>query len=84
MTPVLVGVALALAVLLGVAWARQARAAFEERLPPISDAEFLAHCRPGTDPAVALKVRRMVAEYFAIEYARVHPSTSFVEDIGAD
>lgn len=60
------------------------RAAFEKRFPPISDAEFLARCPPGTDPAVALKVRRIVAKHFAIEYERVYPSTSFIEDLGFD
>ena len=64
--------------------AARSRAAFEERFPPISDAEFLARCSPGVDPKVALKVRAIVAEHFAIEYARVHPSMTFVEDIGAD
>ncbi len=59
-------------------------AAFKERFPPISDAEFLARCRPGVNREVALKVRRIVAEYFAIEYERVHPSMTFIEDIGAD
>jgi hypothetical protein len=57
---------------------------FEERFPPLSDAEFVARCQPGTNPEVALKVRRIVAEHFAVEYARVHPSTTFIEDIGAD
>jgi hypothetical protein len=33
---------------------------------------------------VALTVRRMVAAHFAVEYERVHPSTGFVEDLGAD
>ena len=85
MTPVLFGVALFAALLVAALWARHAaREAFEERFPPISDAEFLARLPPGTDPAVALKVRRMVAEYFAIEYSRVHPSMRFVDDIGAD
>ena len=62
----------------------RARLQFEERFPPISDAEFLARCRPGTNPEVARTVRRIVAEHFAIEYARVHPSMTFIEDIGAD
>ncbi|WP_439620647.1 hypothetical protein [Gemmata sp.] len=59
-------------------------AAFRERFPPISDAEFLARCRPGTDPEVALKVRRIVAEHFAVEYERIHPETRFIADLGAD
>lgn len=69
MIPIVAGVALA--VLVGVVWALRARAAYEERFPPISDAVFLAGCRPGTAPVVALKVRRIVADHFAIEYARV-------------
>jgi hypothetical protein len=60
------------------------RAAFAEKFPPISDAEFLARCRPGTDPAVALKVRRIIAEHLAVEYERVYPSSRFVDDLGAE
>jgi hypothetical protein len=63
---------------------RWQRAAFERKFPPISDDEFLARCTPGTSPAVALKVRRIIAEFLAVDYERVHPSMSFVEDIGAD
>ncbi|VTT97983.1 Uncharacterized protein OS=Pirellula staleyi (strain ATCC 27377 / DSM 6068 / ICPB 4128) GN=Psta_3621 PE=4 SV=1 [Gemmataceae bacterium] len=59
-------------------------AAFREHFPPISDAEFLARCKPGTNPEVALKVRRIVADHFAVEYERIHPDTSFVDDLGAD
>ena len=57
---------------------------FKERFPPISDAEFLARCPPGTKPEVALMVRRIVAEHFVIEYDRVDPSMNFIEDVGAD
>jgi hypothetical protein len=47
---------------LAVVWqGREAAASFkprfERRFPPISDAEFVARCTPGTDPAVALMVR---------------------------
>ena len=35
--------------------------ALRERFPPLTDAEFLALCPPGTKPAVALKVRAIVA-----------------------
>jgi hypothetical protein len=72
------------AVVLGVVFVRGGQAAFNERFPPISDAEFLAKCKPGTNPEVALKVRRMVAEYFAVAYDRVAPEMTFIEDIGAD
>ena len=75
---------LIIAVLIIMAMAKRSRDAFNERFPPISDAEFLARCRPGTSPQVALKVRRLVAEHLAIEYERVYPSTDFVEDLGAD
>lgn len=84
MTTALAGVAVIVTVLAWGVWAKQSREAFEERFPPISDAEFLALLPPGTAPEVALKVREMVAEHFAIEYSRVHPSMSFVDDIGAD
>jgi hypothetical protein len=79
--PILVGLSvLLLFVLVGVVASIRRRADF----PPISDAEFMARCRPGTSPEVALKVRRIVADALAVEYDRVHPSTNFVEDIGAD
>lgn len=58
--------------------------ALRERFPALTDAEFLALCPPGTNPAVALKVREICAEYFAVDYERVHPSMTFVEDLGAD
>jgi hypothetical protein len=64
--------------------AKRLREAFEERFPPISDAEFLSRCTPGTNPKVALKVRRIVADSLGIEYGRVYPSSRFVEDLGAD
>jgi hypothetical protein len=85
MIPFFVGTAfLLVAVLFCIALAVRSRLAFEEKYPPISDAEFLARCSPGVNPEVALKVRMMVAEYFGIPYERVHPSMSFIEDIGAD
>jgi hypothetical protein len=64
--------------------AMRSRADFDAKFPPISDAEFLARCSPGVNPEVALKVRRIVAEHFAIEYECVYPSMTFIEDIGAD
>jgi hypothetical protein len=83
MTPMLICVAILFAVLVCVASVKHCDD-FKERFPPISDAEFLALCPPGTNPEVALKVRRIVADHFAIEYERVYPSTRFIEDIGAD
>jgi hypothetical protein len=84
MISILTCLAVLVVVTIGVAMANRSRADFEERFPPISDEEFLARCRPGTDPKVALKVRQIVAEYFAIEYERVHPSMTFGGDLGAD
>lgn len=60
------------------------RIAFELRFPPISDAEFLALCAPGTKPHIALRVRRIVADHLGVDYSRVYPSSRFVEDLGAD
>ncbi len=57
---------------------------FESRFPPISDEEFLARCGPGTDPEIALGVRRIVSEKLCIEYERIHPDASFIDDLGAD
>jgi hypothetical protein len=85
MVEVLVGAAIVLAAVPAVAeWMRRKHAAFQERFPAISDADFLARFRPGIDPVVALGIRRLVAKHFAIEYARVHPAMTFIGDIGAD
>lgn len=84
MTPILVGVAVVILILVLVVVPVKRARDFAERFPPISDAEFLARCPPGTSPAVALKVRKIVAEHFGVEYDRVHPSASFVEDLGAE
>lgn len=62
-------------------WHQQA---FNERFPPISDEEFVARCRPGTNPTIALKVRAIVADQLGVEYARIYPSSRFVQDLGAD
>jgi len=62
-------------------WERRRRADFERRFPPISDAEFMQRCLPGTSPAVALKVRRIVADQLGVEYERIYPSSSFVNDL---
>jgi Na+-transporting methylmalonyl-CoA/oxaloacetate decarboxylase gamma subunit len=72
---VLILLAFLVVVLAGVA----RRADFADRFPSISDAEFVARCRPGTTPAVALAVRRIVARNLGIDYARVHPDMSFVD-----
>jgi hypothetical protein len=83
MTPILVSLAVLTTFCVIAMVASRNRAAFEERFPPISDAEFLARCSPGVDPKVALKIREIVAEYFGIDYERVHPSMRFVDDLDA-
>ncbi len=74
---------LAIAVIVTRLWmlARRDGLSFAERFPPISDDEFVARCTPGTSREVALKVRRMVAEFSGIEYERVHPSLDFIWDL---
>ena len=58
------------------------REAFNELWQPITEEEFMAACPPGTDRAVALRVRAIVAEQLGVEYARLHPAMRFVEDLG--
>jgi hypothetical protein len=71
-------------VLIGCAFsAKRRREAFEERFPPLSDAEFIARCPPGTDPGIALRVRGVLAECFAIDEERIYPSARLVEDLDA-
>ena len=62
-------------------WAKRRRIAFEEHFPPISDNEFVTRCTPGTDPVVALQVRRILADCLYVEYERIYPSSRFVEDL---
>jgi hypothetical protein len=76
----LCGAVVAVVVIVCVAeWRTRRR--FNERFPPISDAEFLARCKPGTNPEVALKVRRVIADALGIEYDRVHPDARLVADL---
>jgi hypothetical protein len=56
---------------------------FNRKFPLISDKEFLARSSPGTNPIVALAVRRAISDSLGIEYARIHPSASLVNDYGA-
>lgn len=71
-------------VLIAFVWNKRGQAAFEARFPPISDAEFMARCRPETDADVALRVRAIVADCLSVEYERIYPSSRFVEDLGVD
>jgi hypothetical protein len=63
---------------------KERRKQFEAKFTPISDEEFMALCKPGTDPKIALKVRRIVAENLGVEYDRIYPSARFLEDLGAE
>jgi hypothetical protein len=60
--------------------ARHAKA-FNEKYPPISDEEFLARCTPGTNPCIALRVRRVLSESLGVEYERIYPESRLVEDL---
>lgn len=51
---------------------------------PMSDEEFIVACGPGTDPEVALGVRRIVSEKLSIPYEEIYPSHRFIEDLKAD
>jgi hypothetical protein len=84
MTAFLIFAAFVLTVLVCIVVTKRNRDAFKKRFPPISDAEFLALCPPETNPEVALKVRRIISEHFAIDYECIHPSARFIEDFGVD
>jgi hypothetical protein len=73
-----------MAVVACVIHAKRQHESFKQRFPPISDAEFVARCGPKTNPNVALRVRRIVADQLAVDYDRIYPSSRFVEDLGAD
>ena len=73
-----------LLILVGIVVTKHQHDLFAERFPPISDAEFVIRCGPGTNPDIALSVRRIVSEQLGVEYDRIHPSCRFVEDLGCD
>lgn len=60
------------------------RKKYESRFPSISDDKFVELCGPGTNRDVALRVRRIVADQLGVEYDRIHPASSFVNDLGCD
>lgn len=64
--------------------ARRRAKVFKKQFPPISNEEFLARCTPGTNPYIALKVRRVLSESLGVEYERIYPESRLVEDLGAD
>lgn len=57
---------------------------FNERFSPIDDDEFMRRCAPGVSRDVALRVRRIISNSLGIEYERIHPEQSFVNDLDAD
>jgi hypothetical protein len=63
--------------------AKRWRECFNSRFPPISDAEFIARCSPGTDPEVALRVRQVIAESIGVECERIYPSSRLIQDLDA-
>jgi hypothetical protein len=75
---------IALSLLAAVAWSCEAkgRRQFASRFPPISDDEFVELCGPGTNREVALRVRRIVADQLGVDHDRIHPSSSFANDLG--
>jgi hypothetical protein len=80
----ILGAALLLIVLGLCACERRRNRVFQERFPPMSDEEFVRACGPGTNPDIALRVRRIVSESLGVDYERIHPSSSFVNDLGAE
>ena len=54
---------------------------FNERFPPIDDDEFMRRCAPGVSRDVALRVRRIISHSLGIEYERIYPEQSFVNDL---
>jgi hypothetical protein len=65
-------------------WSKRRRQSFNQRFPPITDAEFVERCGPGTNPEIALRVRRIVSEQLNVEYERIYPESSFADDLGAE
>lgn len=63
--------------------ARKREAEWAARFPPLSDAEYLARCAPGTDPGVALRVRAVLAEALGVEYEQIYPDARLQDDLGA-
>ena len=57
------------------------RARFNELFPPIDDTEFVRRCGPGIRPDVALRVRRIVSDQLGVDYDRIYPEQSFVNDL---
>lgn len=61
---------------------KRSTAKFNKHFPPIDDDEFIRRCRPGVNRDVALRVRRVVSNSLGIDYERIYPEQSFVNDLG--
>lgn len=79
-----VGLCFVLAILIGIFVAIQRRNSPVTSLRPVSDEEFVRLCGTGTDPDVAIHVRRVVARVLGVDYKHMRPTDRFVEDYGAD
>lgn len=77
---------LAIVVVVGVLYVigKAEQAEFRRKFPPITDDEFMARCKPGTNREIALKVRRIVSTQLGVDYERIYPESSFVNDLGCD
>ena len=69
-----------LALLGGLAMGGEEQRVIDE-FPPISDEEFVKLCRPGTDPKIALRVRRLLADYIGRPVESIHPDMSLTNDL---
>lgn len=76
------GAVLLIAIYLALAIGRELE--FNEQFPAISDAEFMALCSPGTNPEIALRVRKVLADALNVDYERIHPSARIQQDLGAE
>ncbi len=56
---------------------------FDRKYPPITDEEYLAGFPPGTDPEIALGVRRVLADALAINEEQIY-ATSTLMELGAN
>ena len=64
--------------------ARRRAKIWRKQFPPISNQDFLDHCTPGTNPYIALKVRKILSESLGVEYERIYPESRISEDLGAE
>lgn len=72
-----------IAIVVGVLFDRKQRAERRRTHPPISDEEFVALCKPGTNPEIAIKVRHIIARNLNIPVEEIYPTDRFAEDLKA-